>query len=368
MVILVTMALLCSHASSWADDPAKTWNKDGAAKYLDERGKSWFAFTGADRGEGATKSSCVSCHTLLPFALGRPALRKVTGVAQPTEYETKLLAQVRARVDYWKELDTPKFGLFYDFSEPKKTQSWGTEAVLNALILAWDDAYQGHKRPSDSTQRAFANLWQTQVAEGDQKGSWEWLNFGLEPWESNGGRYLGAALAAIAIGTAPGYRAPGAESKIDKNVDLLRGYLKRNLEKQNLHNRAWLLWASKRLDGLLTAKEQKLLAEELLAKRQADGGWRLSSLGDFVRGDGTPQDTPSDGYATGLVLTALQIAGLTKDDPRIARGLVWLGENQSATGQWRTNSVNKKRDPESHSGKFMSDAATAYAILALSQP
>jgi len=38
----------------------------------------------------------------------------------------------------------------------------------------------------------------TQIADGEHKGSWEWLNFGLEPWESGESRYLGATVAAIA--------------------------------------------------------------------------------------------------------------------------------------------------------------------------
>ena len=53
-------------------------------------------------------------------------------------------------------------------------------------------------------------------------------------------------------------------------------------------------------------------------------------------------------------------------DPHVARGLDWLRRNQDrATGRWIATSLNKNRDPESGPGKFMSDAATAYAVLSL---
>jgi len=50
----------------------------------------------------------------------------------------------------------------------------------------------------------------------------------------------------------------------------------------------------------------------------------------------------------------------------VSRALTWLSQHQdSAKGMWSASSLNKKRDPETDPGKFMNDAATAYAVLAL---
>lgn len=365
-IVLILIVVLVACPTARAGGERKSWKPEEARKYLDERQKGWFAFSSADRGEGETRTSCVSCHTALPYAMARPVLRKFVGAETVTEQEKKLLAQTRMRVENWKELDSEAFGLFYDSNARKKKESWGTEAVLNTVILAFDDRNQGRSSPSDGTKKAFSNLWQTQVQTGDHQGTWDWLDFNMGPWEWNEARYFGASLAAIAVGTAPGYYTPGTDVDTDAKVMMLRGYLKNGLQGQNLHNRVWGLWASTKVEGILTEPEQKKLMDQLLYQQHDDGGWSLSSLGTWVRSDGTAQESESDGYATGLVLHVLQTAGAPKDSVKIVKGLDWLKSNQSATGAWQGVSVNKKRDPASHSGKFMSDAATAFAVLALS--
>src|SRR6185295_19517045 len=102
--------------------------------------------------------------------------------------------------------------------------------------------------------------------------------------------------------------------------------------------------------------------------QQDDGGWTMATLGSWKRVDNTVLDTASDGYATGLITLTLQSVGVAATDAHVSKGLAWLASHQdAATGMWPATSLNKQRDPASDAGKFMSDAATAYAALALTQ-
>jgi squalene-hopene/tetraprenyl-beta-curcumene cyclase len=306
---------------------------------------------------------CVSCHTAVPYALSRPALRTALDEQAPSPNERRLLDSVTKRVRLWKEVEP-----FYkdaDRGPYKSVESRGTESVLNALILSSRDAQSGQL--SNDTRTAFENMWAEQQAAAKQKGSWLWLRFKNEPWEADDSDYFGATLAAVAIGIAPGnYRTT---PEVQTNLKLLREYLNRDFAGQTTINRVLLLWAAAKLPRLLEPDRQKTIIGELLEKQQADGGWSLSSLsGDWKRTDGTPQETRSDGYATGLITFILQQAGISAENAKLKGGLAWLTVNQDKTeGSWPAYSLNKNKEhhisPET--ALFMNDAATSYAVLSL---
>jgi hypothetical protein len=88
--------------------------------------------------------------------------------------------------------------------------------------------------------------------------------------------------------------------------------------------------------------------------------------GSWKRRDNTPLDASRDGYATGLVAFALEQAKVPETQPAVQRAITWLARHQNpADGRWAAFSLNKQRELESDAGRFMSDAATAYAVLAL---
>jgi squalene-hopene/tetraprenyl-beta-curcumene cyclase len=351
-------------AGQVAADDALTWNRKAAAAYLDQRQDWWQKWQPAARDHG---TFCVSCHTAATYALARPALRRALGEAGPSASELALQQNVTKRVTMWKDVEP-----FYPDQTrglPKTSESRGTEAILNALVLSSRDARAGSL--GEDTRRAFDNLWALQFTKGEQSGAWAWLNFHYEPWEADGSKYYGAALAAIAVGIAPGGYA--ASPEIQDRVKLLRDYLSHAADQQHLFNRLTLLWASNTWadgageTGLLTPAQQRAIVDEVLRVQQADGGWSMTSLGSWKRVDNTPLETRSDGYATGLVAYVLQ--GVEPRAPApVARALDWLVKNQDpSSGLWFAASLNKQRDPASDAGRFMSDAATAYAVLALTK-
>jgi squalene-hopene/tetraprenyl-beta-curcumene cyclase len=341
---------------------AGSWDQKAAAAYLDQRASWWFEWPKSARDH---ETFCISCHTAVPYALSRPALRKSLVETAPSLNERRLLDNVTKRVRLWKEV--APFYSTEDRGGNKTVESRGTESVLNALILASRDAQTGQL--SNDTRTAFDNMWREQLSRGDKMGSWVWLRFANEPWEADDSDFYGATLAAIAVGTAPGsYRS---RPEIQNNLKLLREYLNRESLAQTTINRVVLLWASAKLPGLLDSQSQKAITTEILSKQRPDGGWSLSALvGDWKRHDGTSQEAQSDGYATGLITLALQQAGIPRENVQQKQGLAWLVANQDKKeGFWPSYSLNNnvQHHMSPDTVRFMNDAATAYAVLALTE-
>ena len=146
------------------------WDRFAAAQYLDARQIWWMNWPKAQRDHD---TACISCHTAVPYALARPSMRHSLGESALSSPEQAMLGYITKRVNLWNEVEP-----FYSDQKigPRKTvESRGTEAVLNALILARYDAQRGHL--SEDARRAFDNMWATQLTGGDELGSWNWLNF-----------------------------------------------------------------------------------------------------------------------------------------------------------------------------------------------
>ena len=124
---------------------------------------------------------------------------------------------------------------------------------------------------------------------------------------------------------------------------------------------------------------------------RGNGPWRWGKTGPPVRSPGDLDAAllaESDGYATGLVVYTLKQAGVGASHAAIRKGIQWLETNQRALpvpdvpGRgWRSHSLNYDREHGSltydralggDKGEpwrrlFMSDTATAFAVLALAE-
>jgi squalene-hopene/tetraprenyl-beta-curcumene cyclase len=374
LAFIVFSATLAAQQGAPSHSSSPKWDPAAAAAYLDARMDLWFA-NGTKLKTGDSQTACVSCHAGLAYALARPVLRRVMHTDTPSTQEAKLIDDTTRRVDTYATHQ-----VLYDFNERRQIESRGTEAVLNAVILTSADAARNLRESSAPAKKALARLWETQRADG----RWDWLEFGLEPWETTEAAYHGATFAAFAVGTAPGPHDALAAAGIER----LRGYLSSNYEAQHLYNRTWALLASTRLKRVVTDAQRDALVEELVKAQRADGGWSLHAMGPWKWSKTAPPVkspgdldaalvTQSDGYATGLVVYTLKQAGVASSRDAIRKGIQWLEANQRAVPvpdvpgrAWHAHSLNYDREHGGEKGEpwrrlFMSDTATAFAILAL---
>jgi squalene-hopene/tetraprenyl-beta-curcumene cyclase len=314
-------------AASKPDEPKAALSLARAGEFLDGATLAW-----------TREKKCGSCHTSYPYLMARPMLGDPKAPA---------LLQMRTffedRIVNW---DVGGKGARL----PEGTEGV-TEVVATAATLAFHDA-QSTGKLHPLTRLALDRMWTLQQKDG----SWTWNQHELPPQEYDD--YYGAVFAAIGVGQAPDGYARGESAR--EGLARLKQYLRKN-PPPNLHHKTLLLWASIKLDGLMTPAEREQTIKELLALQRDDGGWNLPSLGNWQRLDGTANDkqAPSDGYATGLTLYVLRQAGVPATREPIRRGLKWLETNQRASGRWFTRSINADR------AHYLTNAGTAYAIMAL---
>ena len=313
------------------------WNPRLAADYMDARQKEWFAWPRAN----TSGAPCMSCHTGMTYMLVRPELRRVLGETQSTEYEQGYSRTLRARV----EKTAP--------ANPAALDGFGTDSVLAALLLVNED---GPKLSAEG-RKALDRMWATQMPDG----GWPWYSLNDDPWEMPESRFFGAALAAVAAGTAPAeYRRPEAIARLARFLS--------HDESQPFQNRLLLLWASAKLPEVLQPARRNAIVQQARRSQQADGSWTIASLGPWHT-DMHPQAPESKGnsaYATAFAAFMLEQAGLTNSDPMLKRALDWLRSHQDPKGgYWDAVSMNKEYEAGSMMELFMRDAATGFASMAL---
>jgi hypothetical protein len=97
--LVVATATLVARAQRAPFTRATSWDARNAATYLDGRMAWWLKWPTAARDHG---TSCVSCHTALPFALARPALRATLADTAQGDAERRMVENVVTRVRAWK--------------------------------------------------------------------------------------------------------------------------------------------------------------------------------------------------------------------------------------------------------------------------
>ena len=349
-----------------ADEPVReTFSLKLAAEHLEQGNLAW-----------SNSRKCVSCHTNGTYMSIRPALTPVLGPppAAAREFFVSTLKTLKG---------TPV--------ETLRTSTRPAQVIYVAAGLAEWDAHVT-KQLSPETEEALALMFDIQL----ESGTWGTLDC-WPPFESDS--YHEATVAAMAIGTAPGWLAkaiergtptadekggashpsapgvpqragPASDEKLKTGVARLKSYLATQTPLHD-YSRVLLLWASTRLPDLLTDVQKQELVTLIFQHQREDGGWSVrtfaapESWGGGNRAKKLREEPDfaapaSDGHQTGLSLIVLRSAGVDAKDPRMQKGVQWLLTHQRESGRWWTRSLN------TDSWHFITYSGTSYPLLALS--
>ena len=320
-----------------ADEPTAELSIEKAALHLDHGAAAW-----------SKQKNCVSCHTNGTYLFIRPELSRTLG-KPASDVRDFSVAQLKTL----KETGARKL---------KRSGTRPAQVIYIAAGLAEWDAHIT-KTLSPETDEALRLVFDMQ----NKDGTWHSLTC-WPPFESSA--YQEAHMAAMAVGTAPGWlESIREDEEMSTKVELLKSYL-RETPPPHDYARVLKLWTSFRLDGLMQETEQIEIVDMLRKLQQVDGGWSIRTFAapdawgggnraGKIRGESDFEQPASDGHMTGLALLVLQAAGVSSKDEQIQSGLQWLRANQRESGRWWTRSLNTDK------WHFITYSGTAYALLAL---
>jgi squalene-hopene/tetraprenyl-beta-curcumene cyclase len=317
-----------------------------ANAYLDGRAAGW-----------VQQNSCISCHTVVPFVVGRSGAGALSGEAFK-EVERLVSTRINA------ETPLPAW-----YGGTREHSSYATESVLNSLILSQIDTLKNVRRTSKITIKAFQRLKEMQNADG----SWEWLDYSLQPWETHEAAPYGATLAAVAISRSPARAQPQFADMVRK----MKAYLKASSANEHLSlwNRVSVLWANAEIKGVMSKAVVEKTLSELMAKQLPSGGFSMNHLGNWKKQGSFPEagENTADGYASAYVLFILKQVNDHGQIPESLKprfnavfhdGINWLVDHETANGTWTSASLNST-DPFNRG--LVEDAATGFALAVLNR-
>jgi ankyrin repeat protein len=276
-----------------------------------------------------SRGNCVACHE-------QPAAAYAVGAARPKG----IAIDEKAAGERWAQLTS---GL--NASQLEGAAPLG--GADNNLYVAEGLVRSGYA-PDRKTDILAANLAAYQGGDG----GWHLPGYARSPLQEND--FSRTAMAVRALKT---YGTPGRAAETKQRIERAKQWLLRTTPTTTED-------FAMRLTGVAAAgasvSELRKLAEPLLAKQRADGG--------FAQRDGLA----SDGYATGMALWALANAGAVQTgDDMYRKGVRFLLATQASDGSWHVRSRATKFQIYFESGfpyghnQWISTMGTGWAASAL---
>ena len=271
------------------------------------------------------KSGCFACHEQPPAEFAAAAAR-AKGILVDEKAAHERVLQITSTIN------------------PSALEGAAALGGADNNLYSVEALVRGGYPANRITDYLAANLAMSQGGDG----GWHLPGYSRSPLQDSD--FSRTAMAMRALKT---FGPPGRASEIRQRIE--RG-------------KQWLLHAEPviledmdmRLAGVAAAgarpAELRKLAEPILALQRADGGWAQR------------QGFPSDAYATGMTLWALNEAGVARPD---AKGARFLLGTQSPDGSWHVTSRATKFQQYFESGfpyghdQWISTMATGWAANAL---